>query len=153
LTNSQPPKTSEETEISTDDTQRTAVNNSPDESEIPVPLRNVASSQDAHPQTVIRFRRPVLASEMTSGMTDSYETLTLSEVQQLDAQREADIQLQLEELQLALGDFDEVDEFEELDEFEDDWEDGVDVDGEWDVEGDDYCGGEDCGEEFIDDRY
>lgn len=113
------------------------------------------STNEAHPQQpLIRFRRPVLASDLSSGMTDSYETLTLSEVQQLDAQRDADIQLQMEELKLALGEFDEVDEFEELDEFEDDWEDeGVVVDGRWDVEGDEYCGGEDCGEEFGDDRY
>jgi hypothetical protein len=87
-------------------------------------------------------------------MTDSFETLTLSEVQHLDAQRDADVQLQLEELQLGLADFDEVDDFEEVDELED-WEEGVGVDeGEWDVEEmDGYCAGEDCGEEFIDDRY
>ena len=112
-------------------------------------------------ETVIRFRRPVLADDVTSGMTDSYETLTLSEVHQLDSQRDADVQLQLEELHLALGDFDEadefeeVDDFEEVDEFEEDWEEGVGVNGDWDVEGDDigYCEAGDCGEEFLDDHY
>src|SRR5205814_344644 len=103
-------------------------------------------------QPLIRFRRPILADESTAGMTDSYETLTLSEVQQLDTQRDADLQLQFEELQLALEEFDEVDEFEEVDEFDDDWEEGVGVDGEWDVEADGYCGGEDSGEEYLDDR-
>jgi hypothetical protein len=64
-------------------------------------------------------------------MTESFETLTLSEVRQLDSQRDADLKLRLENLDL--GEF-EGDEFEEVDEFEDDWEESVGVDGEWDIE-------------------
>jgi len=104
-------------------------------------------------QTIIRFRRPVLTTDPNAPMQDSYEALTLSELQQLDPQLDADAQLQMEELQLALGDFEETDEFEEVDEFEEDdnWE-GVGVDAEWDGDEDVYCGGEDCEEEFLDDR-
>ena len=117
------------------------------------PLSSSMPPPDTLPsQPLIRFRRPVLADDVTEGMTDSYETLTLSEIQQIDAQRDADIQLQIEELHLALGEFDEADEFEEVDEFDDDWEEGVGFDGEWDVEPDGYCGGEDCGDEYLDDR-
>lgn len=106
-----------------------------------------------HPiNPVIRFRRPVLADDATAGMTDSYEILTLSEVRQIDAQRDADIQLQLEESQLSWGEFDEVDEFEEVDEFDDDWEEGLGVDREWSIEPDGYCCTEDRGDEYLDDR-
>jgi hypothetical protein len=106
-------------------------------------------------QPFIRFRRPVLTDDVTSGMTDSYETLTLSELRQLDPQWDGDGQFQLEEFQLGHGDFDEVDEFEEVDEFDEDWEEegvGIDVDSDWDVE-DGYCEAGDCGEEYLDDRY
>jgi hypothetical protein len=113
---------------------------------------DVSSTDAGVVQSVFRFRRPVISDDTAPGMTDSYETLTLSEVQQLDGQWDADVQLQLEELQLALGDFDEGDEFEEVDEFDDDWEEGVGVDGDWDVEADCYCDPGECGEEFLDDR-
>jgi hypothetical protein len=87
----------------------------------------------------------------TPAITDSYETLTLSELQQLDAHRDPDVQTQLEEMHL--GDFDAVDEFEEVDEFEDDWDEGIGVDGDWDVEVDGYCEAGDCGEDFLDAEY
>jgi hypothetical protein len=105
-------------------------------------------------QTLIRFRRPVLSDDLTPGMTDSYETLTLSEVQEMDSQWDRDLDTPLEESQLALGDFNELDEFEEVDEFEDDWEEEVGVDGEWEVEEDEdaYCEGDDCEEDILDDQ-
>ena len=91
-------------------------------------------------QILIRFRRPVLSDgdSNAKAMTDSFETLTLSEVRQLTPQWEADVQAHLEED--AEEDFDETDEFEEVDEFEDDWEEGVNIDAEWD--GDDTEEGE-----------
>jgi hypothetical protein len=101
--------------------------------------------------TLVRFRRPVLNDEDTS---ESYETLTMSEVQHINAQVEADLKMQLsyEELRLALGDFDEVDEFEEVDDFEEEWEDtNVGVE-DWNVDGNVYCGEADCDEEFLDAR-
>jgi hypothetical protein len=104
------------------------------------------------PPTLIRFRRPVLMDDLTPGMTDSFETLTLSEVQQMDSQWEEDSQTQLEELKLALGDFGEADEFEEVDEFDDDWEEGMGVGEGWEVDEDAYCEGDDCGEDFLDDQ-
>jgi hypothetical protein len=100
---------------------------------------------------LIRFRRPVLTDNQPE-IADSYETLTLSELQQLDAQTDFEVQAQLEEMHLALGDFDAVDEFEEVDEFDEDWEEEIGVEGDWDVEGDDYCEALDCGEEFLNDR-
>jgi hypothetical protein len=98
---------------------------------------------------LVRFRRPVLHDEDTS---ESYETLTMSEVQHINAQVEADLQLSYEELRLALGDFEEVDEFEEVDDFEEEWEEtNVGVE-DWNVDGNVYCGGVDCDEEFLDAR-
>lgn len=102
---------------------------------------------------VIRFRRPVLMDDFASGITDSYETLTLSELRTLEVQSDADSQAQLEELRLALGDFDEADPFEEVDEFEEEWEESVGVEDYLDVEPDGYCEAEECGEEFLDDRH
>ena len=101
-----------------------------------------------HRQPLFRFRRPVLNDDET----ESYETLTMSEVQLMDSEVELALQLSYEELRLALGDFDEMDEFEEIDEFEDEWEERAVGEGDWDVEGDVYCGGADCGEDFLDDR-
>ena len=101
-----------------------------------------------HRQPLFRFRRPVLNDEET----ESYETLTMSEVQLMDSEIELALQLSYEELGLALGDFDEVDEFEEIDEFEDEWEESAVGEGDCDVEGDIYCGGASCGEDFLDDR-
>jgi hypothetical protein len=101
--------------------------------------------------TLVRFRRPVLNHEDTS---ESYETLTMSEVQHINAQVEADLKMQLsyEELRLALGDFDEVDEFEEVDDFEEEGEEtSVGVE-DWNVDGNVYCGETDCDEEFLDAR-
>jgi hypothetical protein len=82
---------------------------------------------------VFRFRRPVIADDYVSGLTESYETLTLSEVQQLDMHWDPAMQSELEKLHFALGDFDEEDEFQEVDEFEDDWE-GVEMHGDYDIE-------------------
>jgi len=97
-------------------------------------------------QTFIRFRRPVLTTDTSAPMQDSYEAITLSELQQLDAEA----QLHMEESSLALGDFEEEDEFEEVDEFDEDdnWE-GVGVDAEWDGDEDVYCGDD---ADFLDDR-
>ena len=119
------------------------------------PTKNVKEEvlQRKLPETIIRFRRPVLTTDPTAPMQDSYEALTLSELQFLDRSLDADAQLQMEELSLALGDFEEEDEFEEVDEFdeeEENWE-GVGVDAEWDGDEDVYCG-EDVGEDFLDDR-
>ena len=102
--------------------------------------------------TLIRFRRPVLTDSYGPEMTESYETLTLTELQQIDRTSDSDYQAQLDELQLALGDFEEGDEFEEVDEFEDDWEEGMGVEGDWDVEPEAYCGGDDYEDEYLDDR-
>jgi len=99
-------------------------------------------------QLLFRFRRPVLNDDET----ESYETLTMSEVQLIDSEVESGLQLNYDELRLAFGDFDEADEFEEIDEFEDEWEENAVGEGGWDVEGDVYCGGADCGEDFLDDR-
>jgi hypothetical protein len=106
-----------------------------------------------HPQTTIRFRRPILVENQFSEIIDSYETLTLSELQQLDAQRDLDVQARLEEIHLALDDFDGTDEFEEVDEFEDEWDEDVGVEADWDVDVDGYCEAGDCGEEFLDDTF
>lgn len=109
------------------------------------------SRQDVQLQEIlVRFRRPTLTDDYSAGITDSYETLTLSEFQQLDVSLDVDGQAQLEELQLALGDFDEFDEFEEVDEFEDDWEEDIGVSGEWDVEDDAYCHSNEYDDDFLD---
>jgi len=128
------------------------VDHSPDSVPIERDVSTPVPTETIPAEPIIRFRRPVLADDFHPGMTDSYEALTFSEVRQLDAQSDADIQLQLEELQIVLGDFDETDEFEEVDEFEEEWEEGVGVEGYWDVEADGYCEADDCGESFLDDR-
>jgi hypothetical protein len=138
-------------ELETPSTQTDLPLSSPMEDPIPTEVAD-GNTGGPKPPTLIRFRRPVLMDDLTPGMTDSYVTLTLSEVQQMDSQWEEDSQTQLEELHLALGDFDEADEFEEVDEFEDDWEEGVGVDGDWEVDEDAYCAGDDCGEAFLDDQ-
>lgn len=86
-------------------------------------------------ETLIRFRRPVLTDDITT-LTSTYETLTLSDLQSLDPtwlsdEEEQYTQEDLEELRLAMGEFDEVDEFEEVeaDEFE-----GEEEEADWDVD-------------------